>query len=272
MEFYLYLNGAQRGPFTEERVQALIADGVLLGSDLAAGEPGGEWRALSTFRRFTVLPHTEVATSQPHISDRPADILAPSPVAVVPAPPAAVTPTHSSFIPPSALPRVDSETLGPYARATLAPSETPFYRTSLHWFVFVRFALLALLALVFIAMPLAIGVQILTGSQIGWFALPLPAFILLPPTLAFASSELVITDQRVLIKTGIVTRQSLEMFIPRIESVGVHQSVLGRMLDFGTVSIRGMGGSEEAFEAIAHPIEFRNTIQRLQGGALKPRA
>jgi len=88
--------------------------------------------------------------------------------------------------------------------------------------------------------------------------------MMLPPTLAFASSELVITDKRVLIKTGIVSRQTLEMFIARIESVAVQQDVLGRMFGYGTVTIRGMGGSEEAFEAIARPIEFRNAVQRLQ--------
>ncbi|MDQ6625352.1 MAG: PH domain-containing protein, partial [Verrucomicrobiota bacterium] len=167
----------------------------------------------------------------------------------------------------SGLPRISQDSLGPYARTTLGSNETPFYRTSLHWVVFVRFGILALIAFLFIAMPLAIGIQALLGSQIGWFALPLPAFVMLPPTLAFASSELVVTDQRVLIKTGILTRQTLEMFISRIESVAVHQAVLGRMLDFGTVTIRGMGGSEEAFEAIAHPVEFRNAVQRLQSSS-----
>jgi uncharacterized membrane protein YdbT with pleckstrin-like domain len=130
--------------------------------------------------------------------------------------------------------------------------------------VFARFAGIALLVFLFVAMPFAIAVQVLTGSQLGWFALPLPVFILLPPTLAFASSELVVTDRRVLIKTGIVRRQTLEMFIPRIESVGVDQGFFGRMFDFGTVTIRGTGGSEEPFEAIAHPLAFRNSVQRLQ--------
>jgi hypothetical protein len=266
MQFYLYLNGVRRGPFSEERVQSLLSDRVLVSSDLAAAESGGEWRMLSSFQQFRVEPELPDANS----AAIPASALPRMVGSLEPAPVPAAEPKGSP--PGSELPRISADALGRYARATLGSNETPFYRTSLHWIVFVRFAVLALLVFLFVAMPLAIGIQVLTGSQIGWFALPLPAFIMLPPTLAFASSELVITDQRVLIKTGIITRQTLEMFIPRVESVAVHQALLGRMLDFGTVTIRGMGGSEEAFEAIAHPLEFRNTVQRLQSGGAGPAA
>jgi uncharacterized membrane protein YdbT with pleckstrin-like domain len=132
----------------------------------------------------------------------------------------------------------------------------------------VRFTFLALLVFLLIAMPFAIAVQALTSSQLGWFALPLPAFILLTPTLAYVSSELVITNVRVLIKTGIIRRQTLEMFISKIESIAIDQRFLGRVFDYGTVIVRGTGGFEERFEAIARPVEFRNWVQRMQKGAV----
>ena len=185
---------------------------------------------------------------------QPSDLApAASPVAATPPPP-----NESKY------PALPLTALGPYARATLAPNETPFYKTSLHWIVFVRFAGLALLAFLFIAMPFAIAVQALTASQIGWFALPLPAFMLLPPTMAWVSSELVITNLRVLIKTGTVRRQTLEMFIAKVESIAIDQSFLGRLFDYGTVMVRGTGGFEEQFDAITRPIEFRNWVQRMQ--------
>ncbi|MBA2270914.1 MAG: PH domain-containing protein [Chthoniobacterales bacterium] len=260
MEFYVYLNGATRGPLSEERVQTLLADGVLQPSDLAADQPDGEWKALADFRRFHAIAVRAIAA---------ADEATPEPQ--IPAERSFVTPTASPPpIPPSAarlgLSRLPVDALGSYARATLTPDETPFYKTSLHWVVFMRFAIMALLVFLFIAMPFAIGLQALTGSELGWFALPLPALMMLPPTLAFASSELVVTDRRVLIKTGVVRRQTLELFISRIESIAIDQGVLGRMWDYGTVVIRGTGGSEEVFEAIAHPVEFRNSVQRLQSG------
>ncbi|CAN5593527.1 hypothetical protein BH18VER1_BH18VER1_04610 [soil metagenome] len=255
MQFYLHLNGAMRGPLSEARVQALLAEGVLVGTDLAAEKPDGEWCSLASFRRFSTMPPSEaLRTSEPMPEAQPAN----QPAAPHAATPPVSRPTDIDLEP------LDSARLGPHARSTIAPDETAFFRTSLHWVIFVRFAILALLVFLFVAMPFAIGVQALAGSQLGWFTLPLPALIMLPPTLAFASSELVITDKRVLIKTGIVRRQSLELFISRIESIGVNQGVLGRMFNYGTVTMRGMGGSEQAFEAIAEPLQFRSYVQRLQ--------
>lgn len=249
MQFYIYLNGARRGPLSGDRIQALLEEGVLQHADLACNEPDGEWKPLGTFS------------------------LAGARKGETPPPPAAEVP-----VPPPPLPRPAQDTatgellplspdaLGPYSRSTLAPNETPFYKTSLHWIVFVRFGILGLIVFLFVAMPLAIAVQAVSGSELGWLALPLPALFLLPPTLAFASSELVITDRRVLIKTGVVRRQTFEMYIAKIESVGVDQSFFGRMFDYGSVLVRGTGGFEQAFEAIAEPIQFRSWVQRLQGG------
>lgn len=256
MQFYIYLNGVRRGPLDEARVEALLGEGVLVGSDLVAESPDGPWKAVSGYMRFAVERATLV--------EQESAALAPISIPARVIPPAQNSVSETTFARTEGLVPLAPEQLGPYARSTLAPDEKAFHKTSLHWIIFARFAGVALLAFLFIALPFAIAVQALTGSQIGWFALPLPAFIMLPPTLAFASSELVVTDRRVLIKTGVVQRQTLEMFIARVESVGVDQGFFGRMFDYGTVSIRGTGGSEEPFEAIAHPLEFRNAVQRLQ--------
>lgn len=261
MQFYVYLNGVRRGPLPEARVQTLLDEGVLVGSDLAAETAEGPWKSLSSFLRFSA------ASSEPFGDKSPPPIISAEPfilpVPEVPRPkPPPEAEAHHTLVDGVAPLPIDA--LGPYARATLAPNERAFHKTSLHWIVFARFAGMALLVFLFVAMPFAIGLQIFTGSQLGWFVLPLPAFILVPPTLAFASSELVVTDRRVLIKTGVVHRLTLEMFIPRIESVGVDQGFLGRMFDYGTVTIRGTGGSDEPFEAIAQPLEFRNAVQRVQ--------
>jgi hypothetical protein len=240
VEFYVYLNGATRGPFSEERVQQYLAEGLLRPLDLVATSPAGELRPLATLAR-------EQTERRPE--ERP-----PSPAAGTP-PPALQS---------ADLPRVAPESLGPYSRSTLGPNEIAYLRTSLHWIVFVRYGVLGLVLFFFVALPFAIAVQALLGSEIGWLALPLPALVMLPPTIAFASSELVITNLRVLIKTGVIRRQTLELFISKIESIAVDQGFFGRLLDYGTVSIRGTGGFEEPFEAIARPIDFRNYVQRLQ--------
>lgn len=247
---FVYLNGTRRGPFTEEQVRTFLHDGLLQSSDLASGSADGNLKPLDAF--FAGL----AAEAEPLAMKTEVPALQAAPVSLP-------IPSAAPQTPPAS-PGLPLHSLGPYARATLAPNETAYYKTSLHWIVFARFALMALLAFLFIAMPFAIAVQAITGSQIGWFALPLPAFMMIPPALAFVSSELVITDARVLIKSGIVRRQSLEMFIPKIESVAIDQGFIARLLDYGTVIIRGTGGFEEPFEAIARPIEFRNWVQRMQ--------
>ena len=259
MDFFVYLNGAKRGPLTEERVQALLSEGLLRPSDLGAEQPDGALKPLGDFRRFTAPLETAALHPQPPAAPE-AQISTVNDATRS----AAISPPSPPPLPRDAFHPLSADELGPYARSTLTPGELPFYKTSLHWIIFARFAGAALLVFLFIAMPFAIGVQALLGTELGWFALPLPAFIMLTPTLAYASSELVITDRRVLIKTGIVRRQTLELFIARVESIGVDQGFFGRMFDFGTVLIRGTGGFEQAFEAIAHPVEFRNAVQRLQ--------
>lgn len=227
MAIYLYLNGTRRGPFEQEQVRRMLSERVLQENDLASSADGAEWKPVTSVLSAPIAPNAR-AVEQP---------------------------------------RVPRQSSGSYTEATLGPNESVFYKTSVHWVIFLRYALLALLVFIFVVIPFAIGVQALMSSQLGWFALPLPMLILIPPAVQFGTNELVVTNRRVLIKTGAINRQTLEMFISKVESVGVHQSVIGRMLDYGTVIIRGTGGSDEPFQMIARPIPFRNAVQRMQSEA-----
>ncbi len=88
--------------------------------------------------------------------------------------------------------------------------------------------------------------------------------LVLPPLIAYLTSELVITDRRALIKVGFISRRSIEIFISKIESVDISQGILGRLFDYGTVTLRGTSGSAELFRLIVNPIRFRNCIQLIQ--------
>jgi len=75
------------------------------------------------------------------------------------------------------------------------------------------------------------------------------------------TSEFAITTRRIVIKHGLVQRNTFEMNLSKIETVNVTQSVLGRMLNYGTVEIVGTGGTREAFNDISDPLEFRKKFQ-----------
>lgn len=75
------------------------------------------------------------------------------------------------------------------------------------------------------------------------------------------STEIAVTSNRIIYKTGLVARYVGEMSIDRIEGVNVMQSALGRIADFGMVMIRGLGVGELILPPIADPIKFRRAIE-----------
>jgi uncharacterized membrane protein YdbT with pleckstrin-like domain len=77
------------------------------------------------------------------------------------------------------------------------------------------------------------------------------------------SDEFAITNHRIIIKTGLISRRTLEMNLNKVETVNVDQSILGRIFGYGTIRIVGTGGTNEVFETIAHPIEFRKKFLEL---------
>lgn len=75
------------------------------------------------------------------------------------------------------------------------------------------------------------------------------------------ATEMAVTNRRVIIKTGLASRRSLEIMLPKVESIGIDETFGGRMLGYGTMTIRGTGGTPEPFRQIAHPTEFRRAVQ-----------
>ena len=142
-----------------------------------------------------------------------------------------------------------------YVEKNLMPGERIESRANLHWLVFV------LPILLFIAAIWLFSV----GGNIAKFL----ALILIVGALVTGLSAIIerqtckfaVTNKRVLIKTGLIRRHSLETLLSKIESIGVAQSILGRILGFGTIVISGTGGSKEPFHRIADPMMFRRRVQ-----------
>lgn len=85
------------------------------------------------------------------------------------------------------------------------------------------------------------------------------------------SVEAAITNKRVLIKAGLLDRRTLELFLPKIEGISVEETLLGKLLGYGTVIVRGTGGTQESFQRIDRPLEFRRQIQGQMDTALSQR-
>jgi uncharacterized membrane protein YdbT with pleckstrin-like domain len=94
-----------------------------------------------------------------------------------------------------------------------------------------------------------------------FFSLRALVSLFMLPLIDRATSEFVITNKRVVVKIGLIWRRTLEMNLSRVETVNVDQSVLGRLLDYGTITIIGTGGTRESFRLISKPLEFRKMFQ-----------
>jgi uncharacterized membrane protein YdbT with pleckstrin-like domain len=167
-----------------------------------------------------------------------------------------------------------------YAEKSLVPGETLLYQTRHHWIVLLG-PLLTSLVLAVLAVGLLVesmeankGKGVAAGaSATGVRAMALVGvFLLIVAIATFAygvakrnATEMAVTNKRVLVKTGMASRRTLDLMLSRVESIGVEETFLGRMVGFGSVIVRGTGGTPESFIMIAHPQEFRRTVQEQIG-------
>ena len=149
-----------------------------------------------------------------------------------------------------------------YVEQVLQPGETVTYATSLHWLVYLRAILLLILAILCLIASAAVTEQVaavalnIITALLGLWALVSG----LDALIRRSTTELAVTDRRVIYKTGIFQRHSMEMNRSKVETVGVDQSILGRILGYGTVVVRGTGGSFEPIRFIGDPLSFRSHI------------
>jgi len=141
-----------------------------------------------------------------------------------------------------------------YIEANLLPGETVVQRARLHWIVFLKAAAVLILGL---------GLLYFDPKLIGLIVMAVGVLMALPPWISRVSSEFGVTSKRVIIKVGFIQRRTLELLIRQVEAISVDQSLTGRMLNYGTITLTGTGGVKETFHNISHPLEFRRSIQSL---------
>lgn len=140
-----------------------------------------------------------------------------------------------------------------YIEKYLMNNEKIMYRAKLHGFIFF---IPCLLAVVFFFIGISTPI-----ISLGWIMFIFGLLFVIVPFLIYKTSEFAVTNKRVIVKTGLFVRNSVEILLQKVEGVQIHQGILGRMLDFGIVKITGTGGTGEQFKNIAMPFKFRSCIQ-----------
>ena len=141
-----------------------------------------------------------------------------------------------------------------YIESNLLPNESVVQRAHLHWIVFLKAAAVVVVGLALLYFE---------PKTIGLIVIGIGLVMAVPPFLERTTSEFGVTSKRVIIKVGLIQRRTLELLIRQVEAISVDQSLTGRILDFGTITLTGTGGVRETFHNIANPLEFRRSIQSL---------
>ena len=147
-----------------------------------------------------------------------------------------------------------------YVNSVLQPGERIVMRGQLHWIIYRDAIALLILGPVVVIFE---WVTRMNDTMIGItsmiFAVLFCAFFGYAWFIRWIT-EFAVTDRRVIYKRGFITRRTAEMNMDKVESVEVNQSVLGRMLDYGSLHVMGTGQGIEHLHYIAQPLALRNAI------------
>jgi uncharacterized membrane protein YdbT with pleckstrin-like domain len=144
-----------------------------------------------------------------------------------------------------------------YIREILRPDEKLLATGNIHWIIY--WPAIALMALAVISLSV-LGLASIVGRIIFVLFALAAFFFAVKEWLQQWITEIAVTDRRVIVKTGLIRRHTAEMNMDKVESVTVYQSVLGRLLGYGSVHVRGTGEGLGHLDYISSPILLRNMI------------
>jgi uncharacterized membrane protein YdbT with pleckstrin-like domain len=142
-----------------------------------------------------------------------------------------------------------------YVENNLLPDEQVVYQTQLHPIIYVWPALIVVAGIV---------LGIFMGPMGGLAVLGVGLLALLGAWIRQWSSEFAVTSRRVIIKTGWISRRTIELNMSKVESVEVAQDIVARIFNYGTITVIGTGGTKEPFALINDPLGFRRAVQSQQ--------
>jgi membrane protein YdbS with pleckstrin-like domain len=151
-----------------------------------------------------------------------------------------------------------------YIDDNLMPQEKVLLRATIHEAAF--FGPLIAVILILIAMI----VWLFVVQTPYWYStaifLVLLAYIspvAIKSAIAYLTTEFAVTNQRVVVKSGLLRREIAETLLHKVESIRIDQSAFGRLFDFGTVEIVGTGGTKSRLLGVRKPFEFRNNVNQV---------
>jgi len=145
-----------------------------------------------------------------------------------------------------------------YIERVLEPGEQLIHASKIHWVIYVP-------GMVIVLGAIALFVVAMAHPQLLWIALSgfcaaAGFFMLFLAWFKRWTTEIDVTDRRIVYKRGFIWRHTVEMNMDKVESVDVDQTILGRLLGYGNITVHGTGVGMEPLCNIEGPLKFRNCV------------
>lgn len=236
------------GPYEPSKVREFARTGRISREDFVGAARAGPWaQAFKVKGLFPVDPSAPPPPPVVDSSGRVGESAPPSASSVVASVSASAVAAASDYVGQS-----------------LIPGEREIFRTRLHWIAFVPFTL-----------PIATGIAALLVSLIvrdiaQWGLQAVGALLVLTggiglilAAIRWKTSEFAVTTHRAVMKTGAISRSTSDLFLNKIDSIALSQTLFGRLLGYGSVLIT-VSVQRNTYPFIAQPMEFVQAVQRQQ--------
>jgi len=144
-----------------------------------------------------------------------------------------------------------------YVRRTVSPTETVDFETGYHWLVWLEAALLTAPTIAILLAGYPYGAWDYVLLALSLFAFPFGVLYFV----RVISTEIAVTSDRFVRKTGLISYDTEELSLDKIESVSVEKTILGRLLSFGTLRVLGTGAGSIEVKMVDQPERLRRQIQ-----------
>jgi uncharacterized membrane protein YdbT with pleckstrin-like domain len=147
-----------------------------------------------------------------------------------------------------------------YVERVLQPGEVVRHTASIHWIVYWPGAVCALAALFIYGYAETHAQGSLFWQVVAALLGIIALFLLVPEWFKWWTTEIAVTNRRIIFKQGFIRRNTVEMHMDKVESVDVDQSIVGRLLNYGDVIVKGTGTGFEPLTTIRAPLDLRNHV------------
>lgn len=139
-----------------------------------------------------------------------------------------------------------------YVDNNLTKNETVTRKADLHWFIYFNGLAVILFSFSLVSVPNA-------EAWVGFLFL-LGLIFLINAFIVSKTTELAVTNKRVIAKYGFISRKTIEINLDKVEGLNVNQGIFGRIFNFGDIIIGGTGGKKSPIQYIKAPLEFRKVV------------